>query len=366
MQPSDFRHDPFSDVSTAVMTTEIHLVPAKSPYIVNLNEIPQKTSPSTMTVTEIDSTGTEGASFAEVAAIPESGQFWADYNTGATGSENWNTGKLLFNAADAGKMVEVTYTATGTLAGVRNNRFPSWWLDRGDGSDGDFYPTEDVTISGVKQYRSVYIPSGVTVTVSQWTKIHCLGMCVVAGTLTAVGQGAGGGASLTSSSETTNGNPGTTGNISSGGAGGSVSGEGSGGAGGTKDSLGRGIYGLGYTAIAYGGGGGSGAHTQGQGNSGTGGSGGGDIILISSSVKNTGVITADGVNGGNASSTSGYGASGGGGGGGGRMIIICNSIANTGVITANGGAGGSGGGNRGKTGAVGGAGFVFIKELGVM
>lgn len=64
MKPSDFRYNPFSDVSTAVLATERHLIPSVSPYVVTLNEIPQKTSPSTMTVNEIDATGVAGASFA--------------------------------------------------------------------------------------------------------------------------------------------------------------------------------------------------------------------------------------------------------------------------------------------------------------
>lgn len=41
--PSDYRHNPYSDISTAVLTTERHIVPGGSPYIVRLNEVPQKT-----------------------------------------------------------------------------------------------------------------------------------------------------------------------------------------------------------------------------------------------------------------------------------------------------------------------------------
>lgn len=363
MQPSDFRYDPFSDVSTAVMTTERHLIPSVSPYVVMLCEIPQKTSPSTMTVTEIDTTGTAGTSFAEVAAIPESGQFWADYNTGAAGSEYWNTGKLLFNAADAGKMVEVTYTATGTLAGVRNNRFPSWWLDRGDGSDGDFCPATDTTISGPKQYRSVFIPAGVTVSVSRWAILQCQGGFVVKGTLSANGQGASGGGRNSGIGSSENAY------ASFGGAGGMGWNGAAGGAGG-----GLGIGGLAkdVTAayisknlvIAFGGGGGGGSAGSTNAAGGAGGNGGGCIHIIASEVKNTGSVTANGNGGGSGSTGTGSVGGGGGGGGGGSIIIIANNIT-PGTITANGGGGGSAP-SGGSGGASGGTGLIYIKELDVV
>ena len=49
----------------------------------------------------------------EVAAQPAQGQFWSDYNT-KEGSD-WNTGTLLFNAADAGKIIVVNYNGMGSL-----------------------------------------------------------------------------------------------------------------------------------------------------------------------------------------------------------------------------------------------------------
>lgn len=185
--PSDYRHDPFSDVSTATTFTERHIIPSVSPYVINLNEIPQKNSPSTMTVKAITnvngSTVTYGSTFAEVAANPSSNEFWSDYNTGADGDENWNTGKLLFNSSNAGQLVEIRYTATGTLAGVKSNRYPAWWLDRGDGSDGDFSPTGNVTISGEKNYRSVFIKQGITVTCSDNTYLKVIGCFINLGTI---------------------------------------------------------------------------------------------------------------------------------------------------------------------------------------
>jgi len=59
---------------------------------------------------------------AEVEATPASGQFQADYSTGADGQSDWNTGTIQFNSADAGKTVAITYVGTGSLANVRNMR----------------------------------------------------------------------------------------------------------------------------------------------------------------------------------------------------------------------------------------------------
>lgn len=363
MQPSDFRHDPFSDVSTAVVTTERHLIPSTSPYVVMLCEIPQKTSPSTMTVTEIDGTGTAGTSFAEVAAIPESGQFWADYNTGATGSENWNTGKLLFNAADAGKMVEVTYTATGTLASVKSNHYPSWWSDRGDGSDGDFYPTADTTISGLKQYRSVFIPAGVTVSVDKYVRICCQGAFINLGNINASGAGGAGGAGgigNTGTANATSGFVGATAPYGRGGAGGAGVAGGAVGAGGMTN---YGLYDTSNTILeseiivygAGGSGGGAYADESEKANGGSGGNGGGGIRLTCASFKNTGSFISNGNNGNAGESYAG----GGGGGNGGVVIIVTFINLATGTITVNGGAGNT-------RGAAGGAGYYVIKELGVM
>lgn len=359
--PSDYRHDPFSDVSTAATFTERHIIPSVSPYVINLNEIPQKNSPSTMTVKAITnvngSTVTYGSTFAEVAANPSSNEFWPDYNTGADGDENWNTGKLLFNSSNAGQLVEIRYTATGTLAGVKSNRYPAWWLDRGDGSDGDFNPTGNVTISGLKQYRSMFIPAGVTVTVNLWTKIHCQGAVIIFGTLSAAGQGGAGGAGNSGA-----GNSGGIGHGSVGGAGGKASANmNSGGAAGGTEV--RRIFVDDYNEIIYGSGGGAGGGYPDYGSGGNGGAGGGDIVLIAPSVKINGSITAAGVSG----SSGGKYSGGGGGGGGGRVMIITNIYMNKGSISVSGGGGGgNGGGNGTANGAAGNSGAIIVKELGVM
>lgn len=141
--PSDIRVNPFNNATNYVNLTERHIVPSVSPFVVRLNEVPEKQDPSNMQMFYVDdATGqTTETALTEVAATPGAGEFRPDYSTNAFDDTSWNTGLIEFSSADAGKIIEVSYTATGTLAGVKNNRYPAWWLDRGDGSDGDIVVT---------------------------------------------------------------------------------------------------------------------------------------------------------------------------------------------------------------------------------
>lgn len=113
---NDYRYNPFENVSTAVtITGETHVIPSVSPYTVRLNEVPLKETPSSISLTIAGSAG------AEVSAAPAAGEFWPDYSTGADGDDGWNTGTILFNAADAGKTVVVSYVGTGTLVDARTS-----------------------------------------------------------------------------------------------------------------------------------------------------------------------------------------------------------------------------------------------------
>lgn len=359
--PSDYRYEPFSDISSGVTLTERHLIPATSPYVVRLNEVPQKNSPSTMMVKEITDVNGEvityGSTFDEVAANPSANQFWPDYNTGADGNDNWNTGLLEFNSSDAGKLIEVSYTGTGTLASVKANRYPAWWLDRGDGSDGDFIPESNVTISGLKQYKSVFIKAGVTVTVEGSVYMKCLTSCVVHGIINANGKGFIGGAGGVQ----TNGNDGEGGFgvNANGGAGGSYSSI-IGGAGGTGNNNNY----WDYADVAHivntngcGGGGGAGGVKELR-TGGDGGAGGGTIIIVSNSIMVTGEITATGDNGSSGDHT--YTGSGGGGGGGCIMLIANDVEHNLNEQCVAGGQSGDGlyAGANGENGT------IFIKNLG--
>lgn len=345
--PSNIRINPFigdGGTTNYVDFTEVHIIPTVSPFVVRLNEVPQKKDPSNMKVVYVDeTTGAPTTTvLTEVAATPGAGEFRPDYSTNADGDEDWNTGLIEFSSADAGKSIQVSYTGMGTLAGVKNNRFPAWWLDRGDGSDGDFRPTGNTTISGLKQYRSVFIPAGVTVSVDKYVRICCQGAFVNIGTISANGQGAAGG---------TNGNSGTPGMAGSGGVGGSKNNH-PGGAGyvvfdrGLSKDAATSLVVDALRGYGYGAGGGSGGTAAAY----PGGNGGGSIVIISNSLKNIGVISANGTNGDTYA----------GGGGGGVVVLIANSIIEQGIITVNGGTHGSGGGVNGDSG------ISIIKELGVM
>lgn len=376
--PSNIRINPFigdGGTTNYVDFTEVHIIPAVSPFVVRLNEVPQKKDPSNIKVVYMNETtgAPTTTALTEVAATPGAGEFRPDYSTNADGDEDWNTGLIEFSSADAGKSIQVSYTGMGTLAGVKNNRFPAWWLDRGDGSDGDFRPTGNTTISGLKQYRSVFIPAGVTVRVDKYVRICCQGAFINLGNIDASGTGGVGGAGGKSSggnqgiANTTNGFVGATAPYGIGGAGGAGNNYNnyiSAGAGGMTN------YGMYYTSntileseiIVYGAGGsGGGAYAMNDGedvtkaDGGVGGAGGGGIRLTCASFKNNGSITSNG----NAGSAGGSGAGGGGGGNGGVVIIVTFINLATGKITVNGGAGNT-------RGAAGGAGYYVVKELGVM
>lgn len=359
--PSNIRVNPFTGTGGAtnyVELTEKHIIPAVSPYVIRLNEVPEKQDPSNMKMVYVDSaTGavTENA-LTEVAATPGQGEFRPDYSTNALDDKTWNTGLIEFSASDAGKIVQVTYTGTGTLAGVTSNHWPSWYTDRGDGSDGDFVPTENTTISGVKNYKSVFIKSGIKITVDKNVYIRCLGSFINKGTIDAVGKGAAGGVATRGKVSGENGKDGTGGG--NGGAGGSI----------PSFMINEAVGGYGGDRIAgwvagYGAGGGGGTGTYSDRLGENGGNGGGIIVIIAKEIHNTGDILADGQDG-PAGATQKSGYSGGGGGGGGTNIAIADTINNTGNISANGGKGGVGDGVEARKGADGENGYFLIKELG--
>lgn len=378
--PSNIRINPFTGTGGAtnyVELTEKHIIPAVSPYVIRLNEVPEKQDPSNMKMVYVDSaTGaaTENT-LTEVAATPGQGEFRPDYSTNALEDKTWNTGLIEFSASDAGKIVQVTYTGTGTLAGVNSNNWPSWYTDRGDGSDGDFVPTKNTTISGIKNYKSVFIKSGITVTVNKNAVIKALESVINIGTIKstgALGGTSGGG-------NDSNGNAGGAGTISTGGAGGNggytSQNNNIGGAGGGRayfsgislddftmknicESVG--FFGVG----AGGGGGGGGTSGMGTGIGGNGGAGGGSICIVCKEFNNKGTISSAGSNGTKGSGGSSLGPGGGGGGGGGAVFICANAIISKGTILVNGGSGGVGNAG-GKSGATGGNGFSKVIELGV-
>lgn len=342
--PSDIRVNPFNNATNYVNLTERHIVPSVSPFVVRLNEVPEKQDPSNMQMYYVDDTTgqTTETALTEVAATPGAGEFRPDYSTNAFDDTSWNTGLIEFSSADAGKIIEVSYTATGTLAGVKTNRYPAWWLDRGDGSDGAFNPTGNTTISGEKNYTSVFIKSGVTVSVTHHAIIKCQGSFINLGTISAAGQGASGGSPY---------NSGQNGYGAGVGAAAGYASQQGGGAGGAAQ-----INGITVSmtidlqksmfcarALCNGaGGGGSGRNSNGV--TGNGGRGGGCIYITCAEFSNTGTISAAG----GAAQDTGAGSAHGGAGGGGAIGIVAGRITQQGTLNVNGG----------------GAGWAIVKEIG--
>lgn len=342
--PSDIRVNPFNNATNYVNLTEWHIVPSVSPFVVRLNEVPEKQDPSNMQMYYVDDTTgqTTETALTEVAATPGAGEFRPDYSTNAFDDTSWNTGLIEFSSADAGKIIEVSYTATGTLAGVKTNRYPAWWLDRGDGSDGAFNPTGNTTISGEKNYTSVFIKSGVTVSVTHHAIIKCQGSFINLGTISAAGQGASGGSPY---------NSGQNGYGAGVGAAAGYASQQGGGAGGAAQ-----INGITVSmtidlqksmfcarALCNGaGGGGSGRNSNGV--TGNGGRGGGCIYITCAEFSNTGTISAAG----GAAQDTGAGSAHGGAGGGGAIGIVAGRITQQGTLNVNGG----------------GAGWAIVKEIG--
>lgn len=379
-EPSNIRINPFvgdGGTTTYINLTETHIIPSVSPYVIRLNEVPEKQDPSNIRAVWVDSsTGAVTASaLTEVAATPAAGEFRPDYSTKADGNDNWNTGLIEFSAVDAGKIVQISYTGMGTLAAVQSNKYPSWYTDRGDGSDGDFIPDADCAIGGIKNYKRVFIKAGVTVSVNQQLVIKATGSVVIAGTINgngspgANGKGGAGGArggnggwcpdegSSQSATPATVGQDGTGGGY--GGAGGGYNNNRfpKGAAGGSSG-----------IDIIYGGngGGGGGAAYVDVGTSGGGGGGGYGISIIAPEVAllEGSKIAADGGKGENGDRDNTKAA--GGGGGGGVVKIICDTITNSGNISVAGGIAGAKYYHYQTAAANGEAGRITIKQLGVL
>lgn len=384
-EPSNIRINPFigdGGTATYINLTETHIIPSVSPYVIRLNEVPEKQDPSNIRAVWVDSsTGAVTASaLTEVAATPAAGEFRPDYATKADGNDNWNTGLIEFSAVDAGKIVQISYTGIGTLAAVQSSRYPSWYVNRGDGSDGDFVPDADCTIGGIKNYKRVFIKAGVTVSLNQQLVIKATDSVVIAGTINGNGSpgangaggaggamgGDGGLAHARDSNEAdvlpTAGQDGTGGGR--GGAGGGHS-QNKGAAGGNSFSnMSDSIY---CTYGGNGGGGGAGGWTLRKHVSGGGGGGGYGISIIAPGVAllEGGKISVDGGNGQDGYQ---YYTAPGGGGGGGTITIISNIVKNSGDISAAGGIAGklTDTTGLGVAAADGEAGTITIKQLGAL
>lgn len=263
--------------------------------------------------------------------------------TGATDTTDGTVGMV---PAPLAKQRNLFLRGDGTWAFAIND-YPAWYYDRGNGSDGEFAPLTNTTIDTDKNYTSVNIPEGITVTInSPHVTLHCTGSFINNGTIDANGKANNGG---TVTYGTGDGGAGGNGTSSDGGAGGNATNKGGhtsyGGAGGAVqfsasqgnnfDVLCDDIQGV---MFGSGGGGGGNAYDVGT-RAGAGGAGGGGLTILAAHIINSGTITANGANGSNGSSYRG----GGGGGGGGAIVMIADTISDTGVLSVAAGSGGSGG-----------------------
>ena len=104
---ANWRYNPFTDAYMTVDKTEDNLyIPASSPFLIQLLELPKKDTPSTVTVWCYDTSGY----FTEVATAPAQGQFRVDYPP----ADGKGTGLIEFNQNDATKQVRIFYKATGS------------------------------------------------------------------------------------------------------------------------------------------------------------------------------------------------------------------------------------------------------------
>lgn len=257
------------------------------------------------------------------------------------------------------------------------------------GADGAFEPAASTVLqipeSGVFNYTTVNIPSGVTVTFTKNTRntpvtILATGNVTVNGTISV--NGVNGNGTIGGSGGSGGFNGGAGGNAfhfgrraegPGSGDGGNYNGSYScwGGVGGGFGTSGAAVNGHGGGGVTYGnerilpliggsgggGGGGIGVSTY---NGGAGGGGGGAILIASSGTLTiNGTITANGGTGAAAVITynnNTYACSGGGGSGGG-IHLIANSINGIGTVTATGGSGGNTG-NYNYSGGAGGVGRI--------
>ena len=254
------------------------------------------------------------------------------------------------------------------------------------GADGAFEPTANIALqipeSGVLNYTTVTIPTGVTVTFkknSQNTPVTILatGDVTINGSINLDGSagnnlipGAGGPGGFDGGQGGAAYGIGKRGEGPGGGLGGLAnpanqpSGGGGGGSfatvGGTGGSYspaygggGGSIYGNERILPSIGGAGGGGAGGLSVYVGGGGGGGGGAVVIASSgTITVNGAISANGGGGATLNNLNSY-AGGGGGGSGGSIRLIANTISGNGALTANGGGGGSSSWGYGGSGGAG-------------
>ena len=298
---------------------------------------------------------------------------------------------LLKIKGSVGSVSLLSLLACAALTAHAQNTFSSG----STGADGAFAPNTSQTIvvpdSGVFNFTTVTIPSGVTITFARNSTnkpvtILASGDVVIAGTINIDGKpgnsngsggnggpgGFNGGAGGYGFDQSFSGIPGDGPGGGGGGIGGAsinppgygggggystVGGSGFGGSGGTNSGQGGARYGAVTALPLIGGSGGGGGAAAANNRGGAGGGGGGAILIASSTtITLTGSILARGGDGINTCS-----AGTGGGGAGGAVRLIANTVKGGGSIPVNGGPGT--GCFSGQSSGAGGQGFVRVEAF---
>jgi len=245
----------------------------------------------------------------------------------------------------------IGYVQRSTKRGVPD--YAAEPLERGDGSDGALNVTSGtVTIDGSKNYTSVNVAAGATLTCSPWNgtsggslTLRCQGTVAISGTLSLDGKGYRGG-SAGQQGESYQGTQATSRDANYGGGGGGVTGGGGGGGYGAKGVTGGAVnpqahageggedYGNERLSTLHMGSGGGGSPSA------SGGSAGGALKIFAQEIQvaASGRISAEGTDG------AAGGESGGGGGSGGSIHLRAGTVTldPSTVVSVAGGAGGGG------------------------
>ncbi|PIS04710.1 MAG: hypothetical protein COT81_04980, partial [Candidatus Buchananbacteria bacterium CG10_big_fil_rev_8_21_14_0_10_42_9] len=226
-------------------------------------------------------------------------------------------------------------------------------IDFGTGADGAFVSSGNATWTTDKNFTSLTVQSGHTITVEPQVVIKVQGDVVIDGTFSAKGQGYRGGRSRLCCSEAGSGPGGGGGGAlinfpaaTGGGGGGGYAEVGQGGGDAIASPAGGGgeIYGNDLLeAIDKGSGGGSGGSVYNIESGGGGGYGGGIIQLFAQNIDINGEINVDGNDGGDGHTATNIYTGGGGGGAGGSIFIKALNVADLGtsLVHADGGQGGA-------------------------
>jgi hypothetical protein len=110
---SEIRYNPLTgQFNPQQITNELHTIAwleNMNAYGIRLTQSPQRTNPSSVTVVDNSTTAPFTEQLARIS--PSANQFWVDYE----GDAEYGTGVILFNPADNGKTVRVSYKGLGKI-----------------------------------------------------------------------------------------------------------------------------------------------------------------------------------------------------------------------------------------------------------